>query len=194
MSDPRHHFSAYHLSDLFQLTFGGPLVAALRLRPNRWARRILTERVSNLHQVDERLYRSAQPTADGMQALASFGVERVLSLRQFHHNDDACVGTTLESLHVQMTADIHHEHVVEALRLILASPRPILVHCFHGADRTGVVVALYRILVQGWGRRQALHEMLYGGYGFRRYQSAAERYVRGLSRRDLQQMRRQLAL
>ncbi len=42
----------------------------------------------------------------------------------------------------------------------------MLVHCYHGADRTGLVVAMYRVIYQGWSLDAARSEMIDGGYGF----------------------------
>ena len=56
------------------------------------------------------------------------------------------------------------------LRQVLASirdaPKPVLVHCWQGSDRTGAVVAAYRIAFQGWTREQAIDELVNGGYGY----------------------------
>ena len=43
---------------------------------------------------------------------------------------------------------------------------PVLVHCQHGADRTGTMIAVYRIAVQGWSKAKAIREMTGGGFGF----------------------------
>ena len=43
---------------------------------------------------------------------------------------------------------------------------PVLVHCLHGSDRTGTIVAMYRIVEQGWTREAAIAEMTGGGYGY----------------------------
>jgi protein tyrosine/serine phosphatase len=42
--------------------------------------------------------------------------------------------------------------------------QPVLVHCWHGTIRTGVLVAIYRIKEQGWPLQKALEEM--ASYGF----------------------------
>jgi protein tyrosine/serine phosphatase len=39
-----------------------------------------------------------------------------------------------------------------------------MIHCQHGADRTGALVALYRVVVQGWTKEKAVLEMNQGGY------------------------------
>ncbi len=45
-------------------------------------------------------------------------------------------------------------------------PKQILIHCKHGADRTGLIVALYRIVFEGWDKISAIEELKNGGYGF----------------------------
>ncbi|HEX7917405.1 hypothetical protein [Rudaea sp.] len=42
----------------------------------------------------------------------------------------------------------------------------MLIHCWHGADRTGVVCAAYRMVVQGWSKADARAEMFDGGFGY----------------------------
>jgi protein tyrosine/serine phosphatase len=63
---------------------------------------------------------------------------------------------------------ITNDEVISALKLIRAAQAkgPVLVHCQHGADRTGVVIAMYRIIYQGWSKQQALDEMENGGFNF----------------------------
>jgi protein tyrosine/serine phosphatase len=57
---------------------------------------------------------------------------------------------------------------VRALTELRAAERdgPVLLHCMHGADRTGVVSALYRMSLQGWSKDAARQEMLHGGFGY----------------------------
>jgi protein tyrosine/serine phosphatase len=62
--------------------------------------------------------------------------------------------------HIRMTAgDIRDEDIVAALRIMVAAEQPLLVHCFHGSDRTGVVIAMYRMVVQQWPRKKAIAEL-----------------------------------
>ena len=41
-----------------------------------------------------------------------------------------------------------------------------LVHCYHGADRTGLIVASYRVIYQHWDLNEAKREMQQGPYGY----------------------------
>lgn len=136
--------------------------------------------VPNLHKVTDRLYRSGQPTASGMKRLEALGIRTVINLRAFHSDRDNVADTTLldEELSVK-TWHIEDEDVVRVLRLLRApTGGPYLVHCQHGADRTGTMVAMFRIVVQGWSREKAIDELVNGGYGFHPVWTNILRYLR----------------
>lgn len=138
-----------------------------KVRPERWARPVVSEVLGNWHQVDGRVYRSAQPDAAAMAAVENAGIKRVLNLRQFHDDEDEAEGTQLRLYHVPFNAAaIKDEYVVAALKIIRASDQPILIHCWHGSDRTGTIVAMYRIVEQGWSKQAAIDELRNGGYGY----------------------------
>jgi hypothetical protein len=63
-----------------------------------------------------------------------------------------------------------HPEYKEAVKFlqIATDPRhtPVLVHCQHGADRTGAMCAIYRVAVEGWTKEEAAQEMTGGGFGF----------------------------
>jgi protein tyrosine/serine phosphatase len=150
-----------------------PLLAAAALlgatsRPAEWAQPVAREGAPNLFKVTENLYRSAQPTAAGMKNLEALGIRSVINLRAFHSDRSEVVGTALlnEELSVK-TWHLEDEDVVRVLRLLKDTARgPYLLHCQHGADRTGTMIAMYRMVVQGWPREKAVDELVNGGYGF----------------------------
>ena len=137
-------------------------------RPANWAKPIQMEGVPNLHKVSETLYRSAQPSAAGMQNLKAMGVETVVNLRSSHSDRALIEGTGLAYEHLHMKAwHAEEEDAVRFLQIVTNPKRsPVLVHCQHGADRTGTMCALYRVAVQGWSKDEALREMMQGGFGF----------------------------
>lgn len=62
--------------------------------------------------------------------------------------------------HVSMNAgNFTEQQVLEALTVIAESPKPVLVHCLHGSDRTGTIVAMYRMVCQGWNKQQSLRRI-----------------------------------
>jgi len=137
-------------------------------RPAHWAERIQLKGVPNLHRVSDTLYRSAQPSAEGMKNLKAMGIETIVNLRSFHSDRDKIKGTGLAYEHIYMKA--WHPEEEDAVRFlqIVTNPKraPVLVHCQHGADRTGAMCAIYRVAVQGWGKEEALKEMTEGGFEF----------------------------
>ncbi len=144
---------------------GGEPVAT---RPTSWAQPVELPGVPNLHRVSDRLYRSAQPTAQGMTQLKQLGIVTVVNLRSFHSDRDEIGQTGLEYEHIYMKAwHPERKEVVQFLQIVTDPKRtPVLVHCQHGADRTGTMCAVYRIVVQGWSKEAALREMTEGGFGF----------------------------
>lgn len=138
------------------------------VRPAEWAQPVSLDGVPNLHQVSDTLYRSAQPTAEGMKNLKQMGIKTIVNLRELHSDRDEIGETGLGYEHIGMyTWHPEKEDAVRFLRVVTDPDRtPVLVHCQHGADRTGAMCALYRIAVQGWTKQAALTEMIDGGFGF----------------------------
>lgn len=124
--------------------------------------------VGNLHKINKGLYRSAQPNKEGMKNLGQLGIKTVINLRAFHSDTDEISGTALLNNELSVkTWHIEDEDVIRVLRIVREKGNgPFLIHCLHGADRTGVMSAMYRIAEQGWTKDEALKEMLEGGYGF----------------------------
>ncbi len=163
------------------------------LRPFEWARRVdpWVHGVPNLFQVTADLYRAAQPNSDGFRALEGLGVRSVLSLRQTL--DDGALarpsGLVLCRVPIKsrFVAEKNGSRVVLAMRALLSALQsgPVLVHCHHGADRTGLICALWRILYQGWSRQSAIDELIEGGYGFHPIWFNIPRYLREVNLIDL---------
>ena len=136
------------------------------VRPGTWASPMPSKHLGNFYRLDDKVYRSSQPDEDGFREIKALGIENVLSLRDYHSDDDGKkAGLTL--FRVRMEAGtITEAQVIEALRIIRKSEGPILIHCWHGSDRTGLVSAMYRIVFQGWTREAAIDELMHGGYGY----------------------------
>lgn len=142
-------------------------LAEPRLRPDNWAHPVINSELGNLYQVDEGVFRSEQPDAKAFQDISGLGIKEVLNLREYHSDDDEAKGLPLKLHHIKIdTAAITEDQLVEALRYIQNSDGPILVHCWHGSDRTGAVIAAYRVIIQGWSRDAAIDELVNGGYGY----------------------------
>ena len=156
--------------------------AAATTRPAHWAEPLVIEGAPNLHRISPMLYRSEQPTALGMKNLEKLGIRTVINLRHFNHDQEEVMGTSLRTERVKiLTWRVGDKHVVEVMRMLRQTENgPFLIHCQHGADRTGLMSAMYRILEQGWSPDDALQELVDGGYGYHSMWKNIVRYVRSV--------------
>lgn len=160
--------------------------ATMRARPTHWAQPMLGADVANWHRVDDQLYRCGQPDRQGMRALAAQGVRTVVNLRSWHSDRDEIAGTGMALVEVPATAgSMDYADLVQALRAVVQAEKPVAVHCWHGSDRTGAVVAAWRVAVSGWTAQEALDEMVAGGFGHSELFDNLRALVAGLDRAQL---------
>jgi len=152
---------------------------------SQWARPIRVRGIPNFYRVDDGLYRSAQFTAAGVTELKRLGIRTVVSLRSGREDEALLRGSGIRWVHLPVNAFFPRREVFETFLEIAGNPqhRPLLVHCKHGADRTGVAVALYRIGRQGWPAARASDEMAHGGYGFHPIHGHLREFVRRFFRK-----------
>lgn len=122
--------------------------------------------VKNFAKISEILYRGEQPTAEGFVELKKIGVKTIVCLRTFHGDSDLLKGTGLRYVHLNCKAWHPEEEDVAAFLKILRVPenQPVFVHCMHGSDRTGMMVASYRMLEQKWSADEATAELRNFGF------------------------------
>ncbi len=157
-------------------------------RNPRWARPLEKPGLPNLYKVSEDLYRGAQPSAEGMKELKKLGIRTVVNLRTFHSDRDEIGDMDLAYEHIRMLAFYPREKpLVRFLRIVAdKDQRPVFVHCMHGADRTGLVAAAYRIVVEGWTKGEAVEEMTQGGFGFHSFLINLVPFIKNLDVAKLQ--------
>jgi len=115
----------------------------------------------NLARVSPALYRSAQPTAEGFAEAKKLGIKTILNIRWGSSDRDELKGLGLQYFHISFSALNPEDSDVIAFLQVVQDPanHPVLVHCQRGADRTGMMVAIYRHMVQGWPMVRAKKEL-----------------------------------
>jgi protein tyrosine/serine phosphatase len=56
-------------------------------------------------------------------------------------------------MHQNQNIKMSIDEIKQSLEIIKNAPKPILIHCWHGSDRTGVVAASYRIIKQNGAKK-----------------------------------------
>jgi protein-tyrosine phosphatase len=121
--------------------------------------------IQNFHEVDANVYRGAQPSSNGFRYLSGIGVKTVLNLRMYDgaatREKEIVTSLGMKYVNVPMTG-LTPPTPAEITRILALledrSGGPVFVHCMRGADRTGAVIAAYRIDHDHWSSDQALIE------------------------------------
>ena len=163
---------------------------AASIRSPEWAQPVGHQ--YNLHQMTPTLYRSALPDERALPLLQTLKIATVIN---FLPESDAQWLQSSDIKQVQLSYRTNHvddSDVLAAIRAIQAAEAdgPVLMHCKHGADRTGLMAAMYRVVVQGWSKEDALNEMTLGGFGS---SNGFKDGVRYMMRADVDKLRIALA-
>lgn len=129
---------------------------------------IASTELPNAYKLTKNFYRGAQPTEQGYRMLSKMGVKTIISFRTHKPNKELIESLGMQSVHIPLNpALITPEQMARFLRVV-ADPdhQPVFVHCRHGSDRTGAMVAVYRMVIQKWAQRDALTEMKNPRFGF----------------------------
>jgi len=134
----------------------------------KWAQPIDLPGVPNLYKVSDNLYRGAQPTKQGFQNLSKLGIKTIINLRESRSDFDTISDSNFIYEQIDTLAwDLKDKDVSRFLQIVRDKQKqPVFVHCRRGADRTGTMCAVYRIIVEDWSKEQAIEEMTKGGFGF----------------------------
>lgn len=137
--------------------------------------------VLNFGRVSAVLYRGAQPDEQALKTLKRLGVRSIINLRMPGEagNQEArwaeADGLVYTNVPLHGLGRPASAQVIAVLRLIDTLPGPVFIHCAHGCDRTGTIVACYRIQHDKWSSDAALHEAAV--YGMSRFERGMRRFV-----------------
>ncbi|CRM75479.1 MULTISPECIES: dual specificity protein phosphatase family protein [Pseudomonas] len=160
------------------------------IRSPEWAQPVGDQ--YNLHQMTPTLYRSALPDSDAVPVLEKLKIGTVIN---FLPESDSAWLKSADIKQVQIIYRTNHvddSDVLAALRAIQEAQAngSVLMHCKHGSDRTGLMAAMYRVVIQGWSKEDALNEMTLGGYGS---SNGFKDGVRYMMKADIDKLRTALA-
>lgn len=127
--------------------------------------------IRNFKKVNDWFYRGGQPEEYQYQSLADQGIKTVVNLRSTKRliaAERAIVeklGMQFESIPMTYLKSPTYKEVKRFLQIVDdPEKRPIFIHCLHGADRTGILVGIFRMLREGWDVKDAFAEMRAGGW------------------------------
>lgn len=135
----------------------------------------------NLHKVSDQLYRGAQPSEGGLKKLAELGIKTIINLRgaddraKLEEKEAKSAGLRYFNIAMPGLSAPSDEQVAQVMAIINnPDNQPVFVHCRRGSDRTGTIVAIYRISHDAWTGDRAIAEarnngMSWAEFGMRSY-------------------------
>jgi protein tyrosine/serine phosphatase len=133
----------------------------------------------NVHVVEEgRLYRSARLERDQLEhVIRRFGIKSILNVRgeasgEAWYENEISVSKNLHLAHFDYGLSagdpVTMVQIKEIIKIMREAPKPILVHCEGGADRSGLVSALFLAEIDNLPAGEAASQlsMLYGHFPY----------------------------
>lgn len=123
--------------------------------------------LANVGRVAPGVYRGAEPGKDGYATLKGMGIKTVIDLRTTENEKQQVEAAGMRAIAVPMSMSREGlKAKVDRVVALMAAPanQPVFVHCRHGQDRTGIVVAAFRMKQQGWRLADAEAEMQSFGF------------------------------
>ena len=133
----------------------------------------VSKSLPNFYKINHQLYRGGQPKKDAFAELKKLGISTIIDLRSSDEN--ASRGKTLAEAAGLQFIDVplknwgrpSNQDIDSIVAQINDSKnQPVFVHCKRGSDRTGTVIAVYRIMHDGWTDKQANAEAKKFGFGW----------------------------
>jgi tyrosine-protein phosphatase SIW14 len=143
--------------------------------------------LTNVGRVADGIYRGSRPTDAGLDSLKALGIKTVINLRHYHHSAEeaGCRRRGLDYEHIMLpSSQAPTDADVRRFLKIVTDParQPVFFHCWRGKDRTGVMGATYRMVIEHWTLDEALAEM--HAFGFYRGWRNLHAYVVSLPPRQ----------
>jgi protein tyrosine/serine phosphatase len=144
------------------------------------------EGVLNFGRIGQDVYRGAQPDTAAVANLQRLGVKSIIDLRKpsqvrkAEADEAHASGITYTNVPLAGMSRPTDAQVQTVLDLIESLPKPIFIHCQHGCDRTGTIIACYRMKRHGWTHENAWQEAVH--YGISWLERGMKAYVKDFAR------------
>lgn len=134
--------------------------------------------IPNFAKVADGIYRGGRPRKAGIAELKRLGIKTIINLdgnRALKETDDGqderqwATDAGIKYIYIPMSPEAAPSTVdIDAALKEIIEPanHPVYVHCYRGSDRTGMVIAAYRITVDGWTVEKAYEEMKQYGHAY----------------------------
>jgi len=136
-------------------------------------------RTMNFTKVNAGLYRGGRPMDADLKALVSLGIKTDICLLgdgkgdapKVAHERSVARALGLKFVNIPLPHHAVPPTMIDAFfqTVLSSASQPVYVHCIHGRDRTGAMIALYRIRHDGYTGQQALAEMKRFGFNPRHF-------------------------
>jgi len=122
--------------------------------------------IPNFGQVTPTLYRGGQPSVEGFRELAHTGVNIVVDTGRSERDESLVKNLGMVYISLPWYCPFPKDEVfARFITLLRDNPgKKIFVHCRLGDDRTGMMIASYRMTQEGWTAKEAMQEMHEFGY------------------------------
>ncbi|MEO0571628.1 MAG: dual specificity protein phosphatase family protein [Bacteroidota bacterium] len=131
------------------------------------AEKVVLKGFKRLHKLNDSVYRSEQPSTKGFQRLEAIGLKTIINFRRNKKDNRKARKTQLVLEHFPLkTKELTKEQILTALKLVKSAQKPVLLHCWHGSDRTGAISAAYRIVFENWDKEEAIKELRKKEFGY----------------------------
>ncbi|MEM9647998.1 MAG: dual specificity protein phosphatase family protein [Bacteroidota bacterium] len=165
----------------------------LAMAQNPKLEKVDSNRFKRLYQLNDTIFRSEQPNRRGFKELEALGLKTSINFRRNKKDTRKASGTGIQLIHIPLkTAELTEGQLLNALRAIQIAEKPVLVHCWHGSDRTGAIMAAYRIIFEDWSKEEAIQELRKPELGY--HEKWYPNVIELISNLDEKRIRKELGL
>ena len=116
--------------------------------------------LKNFHEFSRNIYKGAQPTAEGFKKLKKMGIKTIIDILPNHSDEKLIEGLGFSYFQIPVKLwKLEDNGVIQYLKIVTNTKNyPVFIHCDDGDEKTGLMVAVYRMYAQNWTTYDATKE------------------------------------